>query len=60
MLEERGGIWSSTGICWMLQVLLDSNYLVSRWLATLLLLSRYFILFICALGRRVMKLCGIS
>lgn len=60
MLGDRGGIQSSTGICWMLQVLLDSNYLVSHWLATLLLLSRYFILFISALRKRIMKLCGIS
>lgn len=53
MPGDRRGIQNSTGICQILQAFLEASYhLVSHRLATSLLFSRHFILFICALTER--------
>lgn len=59
--ETEGGSRAAQGFVKFYRVFLVASYhLVSHCLATLLLFSRHFILFICALRERNTKFYGIS
>lgn len=58
---DRREIQGSTGICHIFTGFMEAGYhLVSHCLTPLLLFSGQFILFICALMERGMKLYGVS